>query len=417
MATQEEIDQLRELEASQAPVSDETTQEDIKNQANTGEVRLEDFASSASEFAKTKQEVEDTLEVAIKEELTEEETVLVNNTINQIDEAIDDQQLLDILNQDPLSQEDVLNNVEQSSELLASRGQGQDIDVEVGDSNLEDGSILGSEEQGTRVNVNVGNGNREAQNESQEEDEGTDTTTNTSSDDISSEVLENNAPIIDPIGTQTVSEDGTKTIIFNATDIDNDTLTSTVTAENGTVVIDENGYIVYTPDTNYSGTTTITLTVNDGNGGIATQTFSMDVIEGADAPTLTVESTKTLDEDGSTSITYNASDVEGAVTTTASAENGTVLVNDDGTITYTPYENYHGLDTVTVTTTDSDGLTAVETSSITVNSINDAPTIDHISSQTLAEDGTKIISFNTEDVEGDNLTSSVTSTKWYSYNK
>ncbi len=60
-------------------------------------------------------------------------------------------------------------------------------------------------------------------------------------------------------------------------------------------------------------------------------------------PTLTVESTKVVDEDGSTSITFAAADTDGTVTTTASAEHGTVVVNNDGTITYTPDANYNEL--------------------------------------------------------------------------
>ncbi|WP_190271972.1 Ig-like domain-containing protein [Arcobacter nitrofigilis] len=85
-----------------------------------------------------------------------------------------------------------------------------------------------------------------------------------------------------------------------------------------------------------------------------------------DAPTLEVETTKTVDEDGSTTITFSASDVDGTVSTTAVAEHGTVVVNNDGTITYTPDANYNGKDTITVTTKDDDGATVTKTSAITV---------------------------------------------------
>ncbi len=58
-----------------------------------------------------------------------------------------------------------------------------------------------------------------------------------------------------------------------------------------------------------------------------------------DAPTLTVESTKTVDEDGSTTVTFTPKDTDGTIaTTTATADNGTVVVNNDGTITYTPIQ-------------------------------------------------------------------------------
>jgi len=92
-----------------------------------------------------------------------------------------------------------------------------------------------------------------------------------------------------------------------------------------------------------------------------------------DAPTLSLENTKTVDEDGTTTITFNAQDVDGTTTTTATADNGAVVVNNDGTITYTPNADYNGTDTVTVTTTDDDGESVTQTSSITINPMNDNP--------------------------------------------
>ncbi|MCK5109874.1 MAG: tandem-95 repeat protein, partial [Arcobacteraceae bacterium] len=411
MATEEELEELRALEASQAPTSDETIQEDIRNQANTGEVTLEDFASSADSFAQTKQAQEDALAAAeeeLEQEPSAEQTVLSEETINQINEVINDEQLLEVINQVAPSDSDILESIEQGVDILTSVGQGANVSVDVGDSDIPDNTILGSRQQGVEVEVDVGDGDRDSSTVVEE----TPIVLEAETPVTEAIVLPvNNTPIIDLIGTQSVAEDGTTTIIFNASDIDNDTLTATVTAENGTVYIDDNGYIVYTPDADYSGSTTITLTVSDGNGGVVTQTFGMDVIEGADAPILAVESTKTVDEDGVESITYVASDVDGTiVSTTASAEHGTVIVNDDGTITYTPDANYYGTDTISVIATDDDGLTTVQTSNITINSINDAPTIDDISSQTLAEDGTKVISFSTSDIEGDTLTSSVAAT-------
>jgi hypothetical protein len=67
-------------------------------------------------------------------------------------------------------------------------------------------------------------------------------------------------------------------------------------------------------------------------------------------------------EDGTTSITFEAGDVDGTVVTTATAANGTVEVNGDGTISYTPDANYNGTDTITVTATDDDGATTVSAS-------------------------------------------------------
>ena len=49
-------------------------------------------------------------------------------------------------------------------------------------------------------------------------------------------------------------------------------------------------------------------------------------------------------------------------------------VNNDGTVTYTPDENYHGDDTFSYTVEDNEGLTSnTATVNLIVNSINDAP--------------------------------------------
>jgi VCBS repeat-containing protein len=64
-----------------------------------------------------------------------------------------------------------------------------------------------------------------------------------------------------------------------------------------------------------------------------------------------------------------------------------MLVVGDGTISYTPAADYNGKDTITVTVTDNDGLTTIKTSSITVNDVNDAPTLTVESTASVAEDG------------------------------
>ena len=54
----------------------------------------------------------------------------------------------------------------------------------------------------------------------------------------------------------------------------------------------------------------------------------------------------------------------------------TVIINPDGTITFTPAPNFNGPTTITYTISDGNGGTSVATVSVTVNSINDAPTVD-----------------------------------------
>ncbi|EFL87578.1 cadherin-like domain-containing protein, partial [Ahrensia sp. R2A130] len=70
-------------------------------------------------------------------------------------------------------------------------------------------------------------------------------------------------------------------------------------------------------------------------------------------------------------------DIDGDALTASLATaptNGTVIVNTDGTYTYTPTADFNGTDTFTVSVDDGNGGTDTATVTITVNPQNDAPT-------------------------------------------
>ncbi|MDM0105834.1 tandem-95 repeat protein [Variovorax sp. J22R24] len=77
-------------------------------------------------------------------------------------------------------------------------------------------------------------------------------------------------------------------LLTNATDPDGDTMkvTSVDGAKNGTAVIDADGTVTYTPNSNWSGTETITYAVDDGKGGVVKGTATITIAPVADEPTL-----------------------------------------------------------------------------------------------------------------------------------
>ncbi|MBL4693237.1 MAG: cadherin-like domain-containing protein, partial [Magnetovibrio sp.] len=104
-----------------------------------------------------------------------------------------------------------------------------------------------------------------------------------------------------------------------ATDADGNALSFSVLVgdepAHGTVAFDATtpGHFTYTPTTNYNGTDTFTVSVNDGKGGVTTKVISVNVAPVNDAPTVTVGSAGTVDEGGSTVLTaahLNATDVD-----------------------------------------------------------------------------------------------------------
>ncbi len=162
-----------------------------------------------------------------------------------------------------------------------------------------------------------------------------------------------------------VDEDGSVNIpvLDNDTDVDGDPLEVTgATADNGSVTVNPDGTLTYEPDPDFTGTDTITYEVSDGNGGTDTATVTVTVNPVNDAPEADDDTAET-DEDTPPvviDVLDNDSDPDGdpLEVTGATADNGDVTINPDGTITYTPDENFNGTDTITYEISDA---TAVPT--------------------------------------------------------
>jgi len=219
----------------------------------------------------------------------------------------------------------------------------------------------------------------------------------------------NDAPVAGP-DTATTNEDTPVTIavLDNVTDVDGDTLSVTAaSARNGTVTINPDGTVTYTPAENFFGTDTITYTISDGQGGTATETVTVTVTSVNDAPVAVADATVT-DEDTPITITVldNDSDADGDTlsVTAASAGNGTVTINADGSLAYTPNENFNGADTVTYSVSDGQGGTDTATVTVTVTAVNDAP-VANPDATTIDEDTPVTIDVlaNDTDVDGDTL--------------
>ncbi|ULQ45279.1 Ig-like domain-containing protein [Flagellatimonas centrodinii] len=196
-----------------------------------------------------------------------------------------------------------------------------------------------------------------------------------------------------------------------ATDVDGDTVTYALNtgAANGTVTVNANGSFIYVPNANFNGADAFTYTVSDGNGGSSTYTVNVNVANVNDAP-VGANGSATTNEDVVLNGTLPvATDADNDTLTYALATgpaNGTVVVNANGTYTYTPAANFNGSDAFTFTVSDGNGGTVTYTQSITVVSVNDAPVAQD---QTLPaiEDTVLAGSVSATDVDGDTLTFSV----------
>ena len=208
----------------------------------------------------------------------------------------------------------------------------------------------------------------------------------------------NDAPAVDPgLGTLTVAEDGRLDaidVVSGASDADGDAITvASAGAPNGTVTIAADGTLSYAPRADFNGTDQITYTLSDGRGGMTTGRLTVDVTAVNDAPVLSSPPTQIVPEDGQLAgiqVLTGATDVDGdpLAVSAATAGNGTVAINPDGTLTYTPNANYTGPDTVTFTVDDGNGGTANGSFAVSVGGVNDAPVAGTVAPVTIAEDGT-----------------------------
>ncbi|MGP4058383.1 Ig-like domain-containing protein [Mycobacterium sp. 4D054] len=214
----------------------------------------------------------------------------------------------------------------------------------------------------------------------------------------------------------TIDEDAVQsgTVITNDGDVDGDPLTVSVVdgPARGTLLLNADGTFTYTPHADYHGTDSFTYTVTDGTltSSVATVSIVIDPVN--DSP-VAGDDSFTFDEDHilTGGVLANDSDVDGdslTVSLVNGPARGTLILNADGSFTYTPNADYHGTDSFTYTVTDGTLTSSVATVSFTVNPVNDTPVAGN-DSYTVAEDGTftgNVLS-NDTDVDGDNLTATV----------
>ncbi|HHI4971044.1 TPA: tandem-95 repeat protein, partial [Vibrio parahaemolyticus] len=244
------------------------------------------------------------------------------------------------------------------------------------------------------------------------------TATDPSGESISQTVNFTVAPVADVVADKATVVEDTPTIIKV---LGNDTfegdgkvvsLDTNNGPANGTVSVNPDGSVTYTPNDNYYGADSFTYIVTSGGVSEST-TVSVDVTPVNDAP-VAKDDTAITDEDTPVTIDVlpNDTDIDGDKLSIQSASvpetQGKVEIVD-GKLVFTPAENFHGDAEITYTITDG-ALTDQATVNVTVNAVNDTPVVESsIADQTLAEDFTPYtIDLNTAFSDVDNVDGELT---------
>ncbi|MGZ8350977.1 MAG: Ig-like domain-containing protein [Allosphingosinicella sp.] len=204
-------------------------------------------------------------------------------------------------------------------------------------------------------------------------------------------------------------------VLANDSDLEGDPLTASLVTgpAHGTLVFNANGSFGYTPFADYSGPDSFTYRPNDGfdNGNIVA--VNLTIVAVNDTPVARADA-YSLDEDqvltiAAPGVLANDSDADGDPLTIAAlvtdVTHGALVLNPNGSFSYTPFANYNGPDSFSYRVNDGtvDGNTV--TVSLTVNPVNDAPvaqrefygiTEDHSLSDNVL--------LNDTDIDGDPLT-------------
>ncbi len=222
---------------------------------------------------------------------------------------------------------------------------------------------------------------------------------------------QNHAPTISPILGQAIAVGQTLDVAVAVSDADADPLTVTATSQNGAVVtatIPNNSTVRLAGVA--VGSANVTVTANDGKGGVINTTFRVDVGEPNRSPTVDTIPAQTLtvgelldvpyvanDPDGDMITSEAGSDTPGVVTATITAPGNIRLVAVSA-----------GPATVSLSVSDGEHVT-ISTFPVTVVMGNVAPTIDPIAPQTMSVGETKGVTYHVIDPEGDPLNEQVSS--------
>jgi gliding motility-associated-like protein len=198
----------------------------------------------------------------------------------------------------------------------------------------------------------------------------------------------NDAPVAN-LDTTSTLEDTPLTVFVPGNDTDNDgnldngSVTIVDQPNNGIVVVNPDGSIIYTPNTNFNGVDSLIYQICDlGSPVLCDTAYVVINVTPVNDPPVANQDNSSTNEDTPVTIVVpgNDTDVDGnldnsSVTIVDQPNNGIVVVNPDGSIIYTPNQDFNGVDTLIYQICDTGLPVLCDTALviINVNPVNDPP--------------------------------------------
>jgi gliding motility-associated-like protein len=229
----------------------------------------------------------------------------------------------------------------------------------------------------------------------------------------------NDPPIITPLPDLLVREDSLLQVCLNVVDPEGDEVVFNLpsnTSGGGTMVHDVAPFdfcFIFTPSPNFNGTSIWVMKVSDIFGLTGTTPLNIIVTPVNDAPILSDIVTSTKKNTPLTGSVFSLSDIDpdGTILNVntvpqSGPSNGVILINADGSYTYTPALNFFGKDKVNIQICDSGiplpSACATKVLTVDVTTINTLPPASL--TVTTAEDTPTSFCFNYVDPQGDKIT-------------
>ena len=174
-------------------------------------------------------------------------------------------------------------------------------------------------------------------------------------------------------------------VLDNDTDLEGSALTAILGASptHGSLTLNADGSFSYTPAANFSGVDTFTYRARDAqNGSSALTTVTITVANTNDPPQAVNDSGSTQEDvplvrTAATGVLANDSDSDAGTTLSAQLvtppASGALVLQADGSYTFTPPANGSGIFTFTYRAFDGQALSNLATVTLTVSPVNDAP--------------------------------------------